>query len=313
MRPRPHETPPRGRRRARAARSAGVRRPRSRPCTRCIASVSSRCVCSDSSRSRRAIRLSSSWSARRRSAACTSSSLRTRPRASSSVRVELGAQPRHPRPLLLALGREPLCVGGESQLDLAQYLLLPLLELRDPHLGRLGDAIEILRPPCEPLLDLRPGPGSACRREPPSRRAPTAATSVRRSSAICRSCSSSSERESARARASVSSSSLRECDLLSLDDGEEVRLRLGEPSVHRPDPASTRDAGGGPRRRRACRRSARPRRRRATGRGARRTRPRHRRSRRLRERRWPRGRMSGRAEAQQQRARTRRARCPLRR
>src|SRR4051812_29076105 len=68
--------------------------------------------------------------------------------------VELGAQPRPSGPLLLAFGREPLGVRREPQLDLAQHLLLPLLELRDPHLGRLGDSIEILRPPCEPLLDV---------------------------------------------------------------------------------------------------------------------------------------------------------------
>ena len=69
--------------------------------------------------------------------------------------LELGAQPRHPRPLLLALGRETLGVRGEPQLDLVQHLLLSLLEFRDPQLGRLGDPIEILRPPREALLDLR--------------------------------------------------------------------------------------------------------------------------------------------------------------
>jgi hypothetical protein len=69
--------------------------------------------------------------------------------------VELGAQPRHAGALLLALGRQPLGVGREPQLDLAQQLLLPLLELRDTRPGRVGDSVEVLRPAGEPLLDLR--------------------------------------------------------------------------------------------------------------------------------------------------------------
>ena len=69
--------------------------------------------------------------------------------------VELGAEPRHAGSLFLALGRQPLRVGGEPELDLPQHLMLSLLELGDPHLRRLGGAIEILRPLGEPVFDLR--------------------------------------------------------------------------------------------------------------------------------------------------------------
>ena len=65
------------------------------------------------------------------------------------------AQPRDARALLLALGRQPLGIGGEPELDLAEQLLQSLFQLGDPRLRRLGDAIEILRPPGEPLLGLR--------------------------------------------------------------------------------------------------------------------------------------------------------------
>ena len=58
--------------------------------------------------------------------------------------AELSAEPRHAGSLLLALGRQPLGVRRQAQLDLAQQLLLPLLELGDSQLRRLGDPIEIL-------------------------------------------------------------------------------------------------------------------------------------------------------------------------
>src|SRR5262249_32486180 len=69
--------------------------------------------------------------------------------------VEVGAEPGHARSLLLAFGRQPLGVRGESQLDLAQELLVSLLELDDAGLRRFCGAVEILRPAREPLLDLR--------------------------------------------------------------------------------------------------------------------------------------------------------------
>src|SRR4029079_15473413 len=47
--------------------------------------------------------------------------------------AELGAQPRNSGALLLALRRQPLGVGGESQLDLAQHLLLPLIAIGHPY------------------------------------------------------------------------------------------------------------------------------------------------------------------------------------
>ena len=57
---------------------------------------------------------------------------------------ELRAQSCDSGTLLLALGRQPLGVRGEPELDLAEHLLLSLLELGDPRFRRLGDAVEIL-------------------------------------------------------------------------------------------------------------------------------------------------------------------------
>src|SRR5215472_11080826 len=68
--------------------------------------------------------------------------------------AELRPEPRNGRALLFTLCGEPLGVRGEPQLDLAQKLLLPLLELADPRLRRLGCAVEILRPLGEPVLHL---------------------------------------------------------------------------------------------------------------------------------------------------------------
>src|SRR5581483_5654580 len=56
---------------------------------------------------------------------------------------------------LVALRREAVGIGGHAQLGVRKALLLPLSELEDVRARRVGDAIEILRPAGEPLLDLR--------------------------------------------------------------------------------------------------------------------------------------------------------------
>src|SRR2546430_14175939 len=73
--------------------------------------------------------------------------------------VELGAHPLHRCALLLALSREAIGIRGEANLDLQEQLLLTLGELADACLRHVRRAIEILRPPGEPLLDLALGYG----------------------------------------------------------------------------------------------------------------------------------------------------------
>ncbi len=69
--------------------------------------------------------------------------------------VDLAPQPRERGALLLALDGEPVSVGGDAGLEIAEQLLLALLEVGDalPHPVRC--AVEVMRPVRQPLLDLR--------------------------------------------------------------------------------------------------------------------------------------------------------------
>ena len=69
--------------------------------------------------------------------------------------LELGAHTRERGALLVALRCESVGIGDDPRLDVGEQPLLPLRELGDAGLRRLGGTVEILRPRCEALLHLR--------------------------------------------------------------------------------------------------------------------------------------------------------------
>ena len=69
--------------------------------------------------------------------------------------VEVAAEPRDPVALRLALGGEPVGVGDEARFRVAEEMPLPLGELGEPLLRRVGGAVEVALPVGEPLRDLR--------------------------------------------------------------------------------------------------------------------------------------------------------------